>query len=173
MRIRPATLSDIPALVALNQIVHGMHAAAVPSTFRPDPPNPVVADAFKAAMEAPSAYWRLAEEGEPVAFLSADFRQRAETWYMLAHGVCYIGGIVVAPRFRRKGIARALLAELKREAVSRGVDRIELDVWAFNAGARQAFARLGFQSVMERMGLPVERPDQAPATERAQGGRST
>lgn len=164
MKIRQAALSDIPALVALNRIVHAIHATAAPTTFRPNPPDQVVADAFKAAIDAPSSYWLLAEEEESAAFLSADFRERAETWYMLPHRVCYIGGIVVAPHFRRRGIARSLLAELKREANSRGVARIELDVWTFNDEARQAFANLGFHPAMERMTLSANEPNKATAT---------
>ena len=159
MKTRQATLSDIPALVALNRIVHALHVAAHPDKFRQDPPDAEVADAFKSALEAPSAFWLLAEQERPVAFLSADFRQRPETWYRIADQVCYIGGVVVEPDCRRKGIARALLAGLKHEARSRGVTRIELDVWSFNAEASRAFASLGFRPVMERMALTVEPPD--------------
>ena len=153
MIIRHATVTDLPALVALNRIVHAAHAAAVPGTFQQDPPDPVVAAAFKSALEAPSAYWLLAEDEQAAGFLSAEFRQRPETWYMIPHRVCYISGIVVLPQFRRQGIARALLAALQREASLRGVTRIELDVWSFNAEARSAFGKLGFRSVMERMVL--------------------
>lgn len=159
MKIRQATVSDVPALVALNRIVHAMHVAAVPEIFRRDPPEQIVADAFKVAIEAPSAYWLVAEEEEAVAFLSADFRQRDETWYMISHRVCYIGGIVVVPRYRRTGIARALTSELKREAHSRGVDRIELDAWVFNHEAKQVFTKLGFHSVMERMAFSETEPN--------------
>ena len=38
---------------------------------------------------------------------------------------------------------------------SRGVTQIELDVWAFNDDARQAFISLGFRSVKETMKLLV------------------
>jgi ribosomal protein S18 acetylase RimI-like enzyme len=157
MEIRQATMADIPVLVALNRIVHTMHVEAFPGTFRRDPPDEVVSGAFKAAMESPTSYWLLAEEERAVGFLSADFRQRGETWHMMAHRVCYIGAVVVEAGCRRKGIARALLAKLKDEARSREVTRIELDVWAFNVEARRAFASLGFRPVMERMALPVER----------------
>jgi ribosomal protein S18 acetylase RimI-like enzyme len=74
----------------------------------------------------------------------------------VAHRVCYLAGIFVAPAYRRQGLARALLAELKRAAAARGVKSIELDVWAFNEQARQAFVRLGFCGVMERMTSPIE-----------------
>jgi GNAT superfamily N-acetyltransferase len=157
MEIRQATIADVPVLVALNRIVHAMHVEAFPGTFRRDPPDEVVSVAFKEAIESPASYWLLAEEERAVAFLSAEFRQRGETWHMPAHRVCYIGGVVVEPDCRRKGIARALLAELKQEALSRGVARIELDVWSFNAEAREAFASLGFRPVMERMALDAAR----------------
>jgi ribosomal protein S18 acetylase RimI-like enzyme len=169
MKIRRATLSDLPALVALNRLVQAMHAAALPGTFRQDPPDEVVTDAFKGAIEAPSSCWLLAEESGVAGYLSADFRERAETWYMIPHRVCYLGGIVVAPHCRRKGIARALLAELKREAHVRGVARIELDVWTFNERAKAAFAKLGFHSVMERMALSAELPNRVPEPTRPPG----
>ena len=162
MNIRRAIPSDIPALVGLNRIVHAMHVAAIPGKFRPDPPDSVVADAFTAAIEAPSSYWLLAEDERPAGFVSAEFRERAETWYMNAHRVCYIGGLVVLPDRRRRGIARALLAKLKAEASSRGVTQIELDVWTFNREARQAFASLGFHPMMERMTLAASEPENAP-----------
>jgi diamine N-acetyltransferase len=159
MKIRRATIADIPVLVALNRIVHSMHVEAFPGTFRRDPPEEAVSIAFKEAIESSTSYWLLAEEERAVAFLSADFRHRAETWYMIAHRVCYISGVVVEPDCRRRGIARALLAELRHEVRSRGVTRIELDVWSFNAEARRAFASLGFCPVMERVALPVEPPN--------------
>jgi ribosomal protein S18 acetylase RimI-like enzyme len=156
MKIRRATVEDVPAMVELNQVVHGMHAAAAPEILRKDPRDEVVAEAFKEAIRSSSSYWLVAEEEQVVAFLSAEFRQRAETWYMMAHSMCYLGGIIVAPEFRRKGVARALVSELRREACARGVTRIELDVWKFNEEARRAFAGLGFHPVMERMVLSAE-----------------
>ena len=112
-----------------------------------------MAHAFGAMMEAPSAYWLVAEEEQPIAFLSAEFRERPESWCLVSHRVCYLAGIVVAPEFRRRGIARALLTELKREADARGVAGIELDVWSFNEQAKRFFIRVGFQGLMERMTL--------------------
>ena len=62
----------------------------------------------------------------------------------------------MSPAFRRRGIARALFNELKRESDARGVIGIDLDVWSFNKQARQFFASLGFRGMMERMTLPAE-----------------
>jgi ribosomal protein S18 acetylase RimI-like enzyme len=154
MNLRRASAADIPALVSLNREVQAMHANAFPERFKPDVPDEMVARAFLASIQAPSSLWLIAEEEEQISgFLSAEFREREESWCAASHLLCYLAGIVVAPGFRRRGIARALLENLKREAQARGVDRIELDVWACNEGARQAFTNLGFQRLMERMAL--------------------
>lgn len=156
MKIRRAALSDVPFLVTLNRTTQDMHAEAFPERFRRSAPEQVVADAFVAMLQAPSSYWLVAEHEQPVAFLSAEFRVREESWCMVSHRACYLAGIVVAPAFRHQGIARALLAALQQEAHSRGVTSIELDVWTFNDEARQAFIKLGFKPLMERMTLGTQ-----------------
>lgn len=154
MKIRPAAPGDIHALVKLNREAQAMHAEAYPGRFRQDASPEAVAGAFGLMLASPASCWLVAEvQNQTVAFLSAEFRQREENWCQAAHRVCYLAGIVVDPGFRRQGIARALLDELKREGKQRGVPGIELDVWAFNSGARLAFAKLGFERIMERMSL--------------------
>jgi ribosomal protein S18 acetylase RimI-like enzyme len=159
MKLRRATLSDVPVLVSLNRETQDMHAAAFPGRFRRDTPEASVASAFSAMIDAPSSYWLVAEVGPPVGFLSAEFCVREESWCSVSRRVCYLAAIIVAHEFRRRGIARALLGELKREAGVRGVTDIELDVWAFNESARTAFTKLGFRSLMERMSLKAEEFD--------------
>jgi diamine N-acetyltransferase len=163
MKIRRAEISDVPHLVALNRLAQEMHATAFPGRFRRDAPVPVVAGAFTAMIEASSSYWLVAGEQDPVGFLSAEFREGGESWCLVPRRMCYLAGIVVAPDFRRKGVARALVAALRREADSRGVGQIELDVWAFNDEAKAVFAKLGFKPLMERMALSAGGPKQAPA----------
>jgi ribosomal protein S18 acetylase RimI-like enzyme len=162
MKIRKATVSDAPVLMALNQGVQDMHADAVPGRFRRNVPEETVERAFGTMIQEPSSYWLVAEEDQPIAFLSAEFRERDESWCSVSHRICYVAGIVVAPRFRRRGIAKALLGELKREADARGVTSIELDVWAFNEEARRVFTRLGFRRTVERMTLVAKEPNEAP-----------
>lgn len=156
MNVRKATAADVPALVELNRVVQTMHAEAHPERIRRDVPDAVVAEAFVAAMAAPSACWLLAEQAEPIGFLNAEFRDREESWCTVARRVCYLNGIVTAPDFRQTGVARALVAELRREAELQHADAIELDVWAFNPTAAEVFAKLGFQPLMQRMTMPVK-----------------
>jgi ribosomal protein S18 acetylase RimI-like enzyme len=119
MTIRRATISDVATLVELNRSTQAMHATALPDIFRPDPPEEVVASAFRSAIEAPSSLWLIAEEGKACGYLSADFREVPESWCHVRYQVCYIAAIAVDPEFRRKGIARALLSRLKSDAEGR------------------------------------------------------
>jgi ribosomal protein S18 acetylase RimI-like enzyme len=52
--------------------------------------------------------------------------------------------IAVAPAFRRRGIARALLAAVDAEARARGCCKVTLEVLSGNAGAKAAYIAAGF-----------------------------
>ena len=56
----------------------------------------------------------------------------------------YVGELVVARHAERQGIGRALLAEVERWAVGRGVRRLTLETGAANSSARAFYAALGF-----------------------------
>lgn len=57
--------------------------------------------------------------------------------------VMYLEDLSVLPEFRRRGIARALLKELAREAVRRGFASIYWIMMAWNAGARALYEQAG------------------------------
>ena len=56
-----------------------------------------------------------------------------------------IHDIIVHQDFRRRGIARALLAHAERTAVERGCCKLTLEVLEGNTGAREAYTGFGFQ----------------------------
>jgi ribosomal protein S18 acetylase RimI-like enzyme len=153
MKIRRADKQDVDALAALNAHVQSIHAAAVPSLFRNEPPALEVAEAFRGWLEDPAAFVLIAQEGLPCGYIYAQFLERPESWIRPAFRVCNISHIAVRPESRRKGVARQLIAAVEEEAARRGVTRIELDVWSFNREARETFLRIGFEVFNERMEL--------------------
>ena len=44
----------------------------------------------------------------------------------------------------RQGIGRKLMEALRKDAAESGYPRLELDVWAFNEGARKFYESVGF-----------------------------
>jgi ribosomal protein S18 acetylase RimI-like enzyme len=149
--IRTADGADLDALVELNRAVQGIHAAALPSLFKSECALETVKEAFQKMMAAPGGCWLIAEAAQPCGYLYADFRERPESWSQRQRRVCNISHVAVSPGWRRRGVARQLVARVREEAARRGFERIELDVWSFNPEAKACFARLGFHVFNERM----------------------
>jgi GNAT superfamily N-acetyltransferase len=57
----------------------------------------------------------------------------------------YLEDIFVAPKWRRKGLGRQLLAHLARIATERGYGRVEWSVLDWNAPAMRFYTALGAQ----------------------------
>ena len=71
----------------------------------------------------------------------------------------HINNLAVRPRFRRRGVAGALVAHTLALGEARGARRAMLEVRASNAAARALYARMGFQEVSVRRAYyqaPVE-----------------
>ena len=68
-----------------------------------------------------------------------------------------VTNVCTAPEMRRRGVGRALVEALLREAESRGAAFLTLEVRASNAAARALYAAAGFEDVGLRPGY-YERP---------------
>ena len=69
----------------------------------------------------------------------------------------YVDALATDERFRRRGVARALLAEAERQARARKLPCVALDTTLENAEARALYASEGFEEVAYRppaRGLP-------------------
>jgi ribosomal protein S18 acetylase RimI-like enzyme len=65
-------------------------------------------------------------------------------------GSLYIDALATDPELRRRGAARALLAEAEEEARRRGLTTLTLDTTLDNDGARALYADAGFDEVAYR-----------------------
>lgn len=58
--------------------------------------------------------------------------------------------VAVAPAYRRRGLARALVADVVSMAAAEGAERLLLEVAESNAAARALYASLGFVEIDRR-----------------------
>ena len=156
MRIRPATNDDLDIIVALNAFVQSQHAEALPEIFKPPIDTAQTADAFRAILENSACIVLLAEDEEPAGCLYAEIQNRPASWVRLESQVFYIQHLVVSPKRRRQGVGTALLSSALSMAQSRGIKRIELDVWSFNSAARSFWSKHGFEVFREKMHRHVD-----------------
>jgi len=59
----------------------------------------------------------------------------------------YIDSLATEAEYRRRGVARALLAEAERQATGRGLRSVALDTWVDNKPARALYVTAGFEEV--------------------------
>ena len=59
----------------------------------------------------------------------------------------YIDSLATAPEKRRRGVARALLAEAERQTLALGLSSVALDTWIDNKPARALYLSSGFEEV--------------------------
>ena len=148
MQFRQATLSDVNALLSLEQ--------AVVDAERP----------FNSAIKAQGAryydipalitdddsYLLVAEDnGAIVATGYVQIRQSKPSLEHNVHG--YLGFIYVAPAYRGMGLNKQIIDTLMAWAESKQVFDFYLDVYAENRAAINAYEKVGFQPSMLEMKL--------------------
>lgn len=101
-------------------------------------PAPWSAEAFRALLDGPGVVLLARPEGFALIRVVVDEAELLT--------------IAVAPEARRRGIARALLAEAEADAARAGARRMFLDVAADNAAARGLYAAAGYAEAGRRPG---------------------
>lgn len=120
-RLRALGGADVPAVAALERLVF---ADPWPESF------------FLSEIAHPLSHARLAElDGKLAGYCLA--------W--LGEGAGHLGNLAVAPEFRRRGVAAALLAELLERAYEQEVERLTLEVRVSNFPAQWFYRARGFR----------------------------
>lgn len=122
--IRPMTAADVPSVAALEKLCFS------------DPWN---VSSIASELDNPLSLWLVWEEdGTAAAYLGV---QRVPPQ-------ADVMNVAVSPALRRRGIARALFAELERRLPE--IDELFLEVRASNSGAIALYRTLGFEQVGRR-----------------------
>ena len=134
IRVRSIKRGEGAVLLAMTRALAVSHGIEEHLTAGPD----MLEEAFFAAN--PVAHCLIAEfDGMPAGCALwhrsfSSFRGRE---------VMFLEDIAVLPEFRRKGIARALMQAIAREAVARGYPSVAWHMMDWNDGARKLYADLG------------------------------
>jgi ribosomal protein S18 acetylase RimI-like enzyme len=153
--VRSAGAADYDAVLALEKQVFGLHYEHRPDCFRWRD-TPLERERFD-AMLADGVHILLvaAADGRVVGQALAFERAYRDHPVFKDRRWLEIDDLCVAAEARGRGIGTALFAELKRRALSRGLDHLELTVWAFNEDARRLYERLGMRSRIDRMEMEL------------------
>lgn len=154
--VRPADPGDEGVLASLNRFVQEPHLERQPDHFKPTNIDELT-DWFASKLRDSSWHvWIAEERGEPIGYLCAVVQERAESPFGVAGRYMEIDQLVVDPRRRKRGVARALVRAVIGAALLRGIHDVEMSSWAFNEEAHEAFRKLGFAPRVIRFGMELQ-----------------
>jgi len=157
VRIRRATLDDYDALCRLFHQLDEHHVQASPAHFQAFPPPARPHDLLNAKLLNPDGAVFVAEAGEElVGFLDVwkDGPSRAPMFKQVTFA--HLENMVVDARYRRQGIAAALLSEARRWAAERGLNSLQLKVYSANTSAVSFYEKEGFVPLALTMELSIQ-----------------
>ena len=154
--VREAGPEDADSLAELNVVVQELHYRHHPSCFRKSDKGQV-ADWFGKMMTADRTHIWLAEvDSSPAGYVLAIEHYRDGNPFCLPRTCMEIDQIAVREDMQRKGIAARLMEQVRKKAIEKGIETLELSSWEFNSHAQEAFRRMGFEPRVTRFGMEIE-----------------
>lgn len=155
MRLREATVDDVPRLVELWAEFMDHHRAGDPFYTRAPGAEEAWAAFVRDGLGGEDWLVVVGEEGgEVVGYCLAQILERppivANRWYG------FVQDLAVTATHRDRGVGSALFERVETWFAARGVDRIELNVSAYNETARTFWRRKGFGDYLERLAKPLD-----------------
>ncbi|MEH1943053.1 MAG: GNAT family N-acetyltransferase [Nostoc sp.] len=159
MPIRPATTSDVPAVLPMVAKICALHESwdSAKYGFLPNPEQRYEkwlmrlanSDGFADASRDRSVFLVSENEGQLVAFLVATVEREIPIYRL--QEFAFIHDIWVEPEYRQNGIARQMVMLSIERFHQMGIKQIRLDTAIANETSRRLFASCGFRATITEM----------------------
>ena len=139
--IRKAGADELHRIADLKRQIHQLHVDGRPDLFAPMQDD----DVYQAHAQEKGMHLFLAEKGDAVVgYALITYVHRPAGPYMCERKFMHVEEFCVDENCHRQGVGRMLMEALRQDAAESGYPRLELDVWAFNEGARKFYESIGF-----------------------------
>ncbi len=155
--VRAAVQADVAAVLELYAELDELHRRAHPELYNAAMPVRQ-AEAFAREMGEPHVGVLVAQAtgGELVGFVQLFELQTPEGRPLRVRRYCLMDALGVAVAHRRQGVGQALMRAGEGWAKARGLESLEVTVWAFNDAARSAYEQQGFTTLRQYLRKPLE-----------------
>jgi GNAT superfamily N-acetyltransferase len=158
VKIRKATENDIDATCRLYFEFHQFHVAGVPDRLV-DLGDPGTYDYSKhierikeVIKKSDSDIFFAEVDGEAIGAVELEFTQvNPENPFFIHHKFCFVEGLMVTEKYRRKGIGQILMDVAYKWSKEKGATEVRLDVWEFPDGPLQFYEKLGFKTMQRTL----------------------
>ena len=142
--VRPAKKKDLERIGELRRQAHELHQTGRPDVFQKPFGDALDAQTKKMLYDKNGLLLVTEAEGTVCGFVYATFVTEPATPVWDSRSFCKIEEITVDKSCRGQGYGTALMQKVREEALARGCPKMELNVWAFNAGACAFWTKQGF-----------------------------
>ena len=153
IEIRAATLGDAAVLGGLCASVQELHLTAHPEVFKPVDVAGLERWFRDILASGAAKIWIAATKNAPAGYVLVVDQRSGDSVFCYERRWYELQQIGVAPEYRRRGVARALVGRVIESAAAENVNHIELNTWTFNQAAQTTFQNLGFTIKNARFGM--------------------
>lgn len=144
--IRSGTSDDLPFLRDQLVMVQDLHRSAHPDKYREISPGQ--AESYLSErLTNQRCLVRVAvtERNHLIGHTISEIQDRSGSLFTHPQTVLYLAQIVVSPDYRKQGVGRELIEDVRALGRTRGIEQVVLNVWEFEGNARRFFLDCGFQ----------------------------
>ena len=153
--VRAAHRSELERVNALRKMVNDLHVNGRPDVFRAGFCDELRQHVYT-RYDAQNADVLVAiMDGAICGFAIVEYIERPQSPFNNPRRFYHVEEFGVDEAARRKGVATALIEFMKKDALARGYQRIELDMWEFNDGALSFYEHAGFRTYRRYMELDL------------------
>ena len=154
--VRFAKEEDLFRVNELREEVNAVHVNGRPDIFKPGF-NEELRNYINEIWDAENKNIIVAErDGIICGFACVRYIDKPESSYTKARKFYEVEEFGVDKVFRRQGVATELMEFIREDAKSRGMTKLELNMWEFNEGALAFYESVGFKTYRRYMELDVE-----------------
>ncbi|UTC63187.1 GNAT family N-acetyltransferase [Treponema sp. OMZ 787] len=139
---------DFEKIALMNKDVQELHYRLYPEYFKPFSYDSTVEFLKKQLQEDNWFCCIVSCDGKDAGYALFYIRDYQENPVRKAYRGIHIDQIGIDPEYRRKGLGKALMAEIEKIAVQEGASQIELTHWEFNEEAKFFYKNIGFDTCL-------------------------
>lgn len=155
MVIRYAKRDELDRVNELRRVVNDVHVEGRPDIFTPGFCKELHDHVYTMFESEDSDIIVALADDVICGFASVQYILKPKTPFQYERKFYRIEEFCVDEAFRRRGVATAMIDFCKSEAKAKGFERVEIDVWEFNEGARACYEAAGFKVYRRFMEMDI------------------
>ena len=155
INVRPAHRNELARVNELRRQVNDVHVNGRPDIFRSGFSDELRDHVYEQFDSGEYTVLVAEADGRIVGFAVTTVVHKPLSPYSNARSFYRVDEFGVDEAFRRRGVATALVEYMKIDANSKGLGKIELDMWEFNRSALAFYEAAGFSTYRRYMEMDV------------------